>query len=254
VKPLVLVLGLVLAPQAIAQTVADPAKPADTQPAPPPDPVEKLPPPPATLGTLTPKRLQALRTYKAQRLQVRAETEYRGGGVSTFSTMSYGYPHGYGTGVVISDPVSTFRTWGVYRGPQRLSTPDFLTLTGANEQRDVLVKSIKKARRASRWWFVGAGAGMAAIVTGIVGMSATKKIPVYRRYNLVALSGTGATIGCLLGASFPAAKASRLYRYPGSTLSSDEANDLAHKHNEKLREALEVQPEEAWLLDMGAME
>jgi len=53
--------------------------------------VEKLPPPPASLGALTPERLRALRTYKGQRIQVRAETEYRGGG-SSYTGMAAGYP------------------------------------------------------------------------------------------------------------------------------------------------------------------
>ena len=226
---------------------------AQEAPAAPPATVEKLPPAPATLGALTPQRLQALRTYKSQRLQVRAETEYRGGGVSTFSTMAYGYPHGMGSGVIVTEPVSTFRTWGVYRGPQRLSTPDFLTLTQATTERDKLVADIKKARRASRLWFTGAGVGMAAIVTGIVGMG-SGGVDTYSRFNSVALAGTTLTIGCLFGASFPAAKASKLYRYPGASMNTDKANALAHGHNEKLRQKLEIQPEEAWLLDLGATE
>ena len=101
-------------------------------------PVEKLPPVPPSLGQLTPDRLMALRTYKSQRLQVRAETEYRGSSVATFTSMSYGYPRGMGTGVVVTDNISTFRTWGVYRGPQRLSAPDFLHLAQAAERRDAL--------------------------------------------------------------------------------------------------------------------
>ena len=252
-KTIVFIAGIWAPTTGMASEESPPAPVVEqaTSPAPP---VEKLPPPPSALGNLTAERLQALRTYKGQRLQVRAETEFRGGSVSTFSSMSYGYPHGYGTGVIVSDPVSTFRTWGVYRGPQRLSVPDFLTLSGAIEKRDELVKKIKKARRASRGWFAGAGIGMGAIVTGIVGMSAAKKLPTYRQYNWVALSGTGATIGCLLGASFPASKAARMYRYPGVSMSSDEANELAHGHNEALREKLNLQPEEAWLLDLGATE
>jgi len=230
----------------------------DTPPAAPPTeakaPVQNLPPAPSTLGTLTAERLQALRTYKAQRLQVRAETEYRGGGVSTFSSMSYGYPHGLGTGVIVTEPVSTFRTWGIYRGAQRLSTPDFLTLTGDMAKRDALVNEIKKSKRASRAWFSGAGVGMAAIVTGIVGMGASGNIGTYRRFNTVALSGTSLTIGCLLGASFPAAKGAKLYRYPGASMNTDQANALAHDHNEKLRQELDIKPEEAWLLDLGANE
>jgi hypothetical protein len=234
-----LILLALLSTAALAQDAPEPATP------------EKLPPAPATLGTLTPKRLAALRTYKAQRLQVRAETEYRGGGVSTFSSMSYGYPQAMGTGVIIAEPISTFRTWGVYRGPERLSTPDFLTLTNAIKQRDSLVAEIDKSRRASKIWFTGAGLGMAAIVTGIVGMGAGG-VDTYAQYNSVALVGTTVTIGCLLGASFPAAKASKLYRYPGASMNTDAANGLAHEHNEQLRQKLGIQPDEAWLLDLGA--
>ncbi len=243
-RPLILALAL-WSTQALAD---DPAPAPQQDPAP----VQQLPPAPAALGALTPERLQALRTYKAQRLQVRAETEYRGGGVSTFSTMSYGYHSGIGTGVVVAEPISTFRTWGIYRGAQRLSIPDFLMLTGATAEGDALVRDIKRAKRAGRVWFTGAGLGMAAIVTGIVGMGASGDIGTYRRFNTVALSGTTLTIGCLLGASFPAAKGAKLYRYPGATMSTDKANALAHKHNEKLRTDLGIKPEEAWLLDLGA--
>ena len=35
-------------------------------------------------------------------------------------------------------------------------------------------------------------------------------------------------------------------------MSSDEANDLAHAANEKLRQDLQIAPNEAWLLDLGA--
>lgn len=215
-------------------------------------PLEKLPPAPPSLGQLTPERLMALRTYKSQRLQVRAETEYRGSSVATFTSMSYGYPRGMGTGVVVTDNISTFRTWGVYRGPQRLSAPDFLHLAQAAERRDALVADIKRLRRKSKAWYGVAGAGVAGVVAGLVGMASANNVDTYRTYNMVSLSGTLVTIGGLFGASFPASKASRLYKYPGASMSSDEANDLAHGANEQLRQELKIAPNEAWLLDLGA--
>ena len=84
------ILALLLSGSAMADTPASenttsapdtPAEGADTPQGPP---VEKLPPAPPSLGQLTPERLMALRTYKSQRLQVRAETEYRGSSVATF--------------------------------------------------------------------------------------------------------------------------------------------------------------------------
>ena len=157
------ILALLLSGSAMADTPASenttsapdtPAEGADTPQGPP---VEKLPPAPPSLGQLTPERLMALRTYKSQRLQVRAETEYRGSSVATFTSMSYGYPRGMGTGVVVTDNISTFRTWGVYRGPQRLSAPDFLHLAQAAERRDALVADIKRLRRKSKVWYRGRG-------------------------------------------------------------------------------------------------
>ncbi len=214
--------------------------------------VEKLPPAPDSLGQLTVERLMALRTYKSKRLQVRAETEYRGSSVATFTSMSYGHPSGVGSGVVVTDNISTFRTWGVYRGPQRLSTPDFLHIAEATKRRDALVADIRRLRKKSRAWYATAGVGVAGVVAGLVGMATADNVNTYRTYNMVSLSGTVFTISGLFGASFPAAKAGRLYKYPGATLSSDEANDLAHAANEKLRQELDIAPNEAWLLDLGA--
>jgi len=213
---------------------------------------EKLPPAPISMGALTPERLMALRTYKGQRLQVRAETEYRGSSVATFTSMSYGYPHGMGSGVVVTDNISTFRTWGVYRGPQRLSTPDFLHLVGATDKRDALVDEIKDLRKSAKGWYAVAGTGVAGVLTGLVGMATAGDINTYSTFNMVSLSGTIVTIGGLFGASFPSSKAQRLYKYPGSKMSSDAANDLTHAANERLRQELEIAPNEAWLLDLGA--
>jgi hypothetical protein len=231
-------------------------KPADVGAEPPatpePPPVERLAPAPPSLGQLTVERLMALRTYKAQRLQVRAETEYRGSSVSSFTSMSYGHPHGLGTGVVVSENISTFRTWGVYRGPQRLSTPDFLHITGATARRDALVTDIRELRAKSTTWYASAGVGVVGVIAGLVGMSTAKDLSTYLAYNMVSLGGTMMTITGLFGASFPSAKAQRLYKYPGTTMSSDEANDLAHGANETLRQSLEIAPTEAWLLDLGA--
>jgi len=214
--------------------------------------LEKLPPVPTSLGQLTPDRLMALRAYKSKRLQVKAETEYRGSSVATFTSMSYGHPQGLGTGVVVTDNISTFRTWGVYRGPQRLSAPDFLHIAQATERRDALVADIRRLKKKSNVWYSVAGVGVAGVVAGLVGMATTNDIQTYRQFNLVSLSGTMLTIGGLFGASFPASKASRLYKYPGASMTSDEANDLAHGSNEMLRQELEIAPNEAWLLDLGA--
>ena len=101
-------------------------------------------------------------------------------------------------------------------------------------------------------WYIVAGTGVAGVMAGLVGMATAADVETYSTFNLVSLGGTIVTIGGLFGASFPGSKAQRLYKYPGSTLTSDEANDLAHAANEKLRLQLDIQPNEAWLLDLGA--
>lgn len=222
----------------------------------PPAPVLALPasaaPPAAVPGAppLTMERLQTLRRYKAERLSVHEETELRGGGTS----LAMGYPYGRigpSTTVMMTDPVYTVRTWGVYQGPDRITTPTFLDKVGKAGEAAALREDISRYDRRSKRCFGVAGIGAGVLIAGIVGMRTAATPEEYLAWNLATLGGTAAGMGGLVVGSFPAAKAGRLERSPAAVMSPAEARALAERHNDALQRELGVSPQEAWLLEIG---
>jgi hypothetical protein len=208
-----------------------------------------VPPAPAAPAALTAERLQLLRTYKAQRIGVRAETELRGGGTS----FGWASPR-YGPSVMMSDPLYTVRTWGLYQGSERLSTPSALALMGERARHDALTDQIQRGRRVGTTFFVAGGLGAAAMLGGIV---ASQRAPTEEALLLasqVTTIGALAGVGGVVIGSFPSARASRLERYPSATMPREEAQRLAAAHNERLRLQLGLSPAEVWMLEVGADE
>lgn len=222
------------------------------EPAPPPPPVAAPAfAPVAAPAPLTAEKLQSLRTYKASRLSLRSETELHGGSATV---MGMGYPMGpaaMGSAWVVSDPITTTRTWGVYRGPQRLSVPTFLGEAGATEQKRVIEADIAQARQRSKVWFTVAGVGIAGIVTGMGGMVMADDRATWLTYNRVSFASTGVVVGGLFAGSFPSTKANRLTRYPSATMGTAEAQQLIDAHNEALRVRLALEPADVWQLEAG---
>jgi hypothetical protein len=243
------------APAPVAPASVAPASVAPASVAPP-GPVLALPGPsgagPAVAGApaLTMDRLQTLRRYKAERLSVHEETELRGGGTA----MAMGYPYGRmgpSTAVMMTDPVYTVRTWGVYQGPDRISTPSFLDKVGKASEATALREDVARYQRRSKGCFGVAGIGAGVLVAGLIGMRAATTPEEYLAWNLATLGGTAAGMGGLVVGSFPAAKASRLERSPATVMTPAEARALAERHNDALQKQLGVTPQEAWLLELG---
>lgn len=208
--------------------------------------------PPALPGAppLTLERLQTLRRYKAERLSVHEETELRGGGTA----LAMGYPYGRvgpSTTVMMTDPIYTVRTWGVYEGPDRITTPTFLDKVGKASEAAALREDIQRYDRRSKRWFGVAGLGAGVLIAGVVGMRTAATPEEYLAWNLATLGGTAAGMGGLIVGSFPAAKAGRLERAPAAVMSPAEARALAERHNDALQKQLGVTPQEAWLVEIG---
>lgn len=252
-----LIAGLVCLPTRAA------AQPQDTPLAAPPPPVLAMPAPTSAQASpapavsaapvpLTLERVQTLRRYKAQRLSVHEETELRGGGASM--AMGMGMPYGrYGTStaLLMTDPVYTVRTWGVYRGPDRITNPVFLEAVGKADAASALRKDINRYDRRSKRLFGVAGLGAGVMVASLVGMRSASSPEEYLAWNLATLGGTAAGLSGLVIGSFPAAKAGRLERTPAAVMRPDEARALAEAHNDALQKELGVTPQEAWLLELG---
>jgi len=153
--------------------------------------------------------------------------------------------------MVVSDPISTTRTWGVYQGPRRLSAPEFLLLAEQTERHQQLVTDIHLAERKSKRWFRVAGVGAAGIITGMVGMAVADEMEPYLLWNRVTFGSSTVAVAGLLGASFPSAKANKLQRDPSASFPIEQAHQWTNGHNEELRVELGLSPEEVWLLELG---
>jgi hypothetical protein len=248
------VLGVAFAEEPAASGPVTPSPPV-TQPAPAPPPVERpLAVPAGPPAPVTAARLQALRGYKAGRLQLRDETEFRGGSAWVMGG-GYGgmWGPGYGAwgwgGPVVIDPPTALRTWGVYRGPERLDVPEFLTAVGQTQRRKELDADITRLKRRATFWSVIAGLGGAGLATGLVGMSTVETRQQYDTFNAVTLGGTLVMATGFIGNSFPRGKESALRRYPSATMGSDEAQQLIDAHNEALREELGLSAADVWALE-----
>lgn len=207
----------------------------------------------------TPEQLAALRRYRDERLQVRAETEIRPGSSmvvggwwgGAWRPGPYGRWHyGFGfPGALITEPPTVERVWGVYRGPQRLTVPELLQVTGQTDRARELDRDIGRARTASTFWFTVAGAGVASAVVGMVGLSVADERGEALLYNQVVLGGAGAAATGLIVGSFPASKVSRLTHDVPRTMTLQEAQALVAQRNEALRNELGLTPNDVWQIE-----
>ena len=215
------------------------------------------PPPPMSAA-----QLQALTQYREQRLSVRPETELHGGGAvvvgggygGMYRPGPYGGVHvGWAVpGVVLSDPVTAEQTWAVYQGPTRLDAPEFLRAAGETGRADALDRDIKRAKRASAAWLGVAGAGAVMAVTGVMGLGVTGDPDINRMYNNLMVGGAGVAAVGLVGSSFPSARARELSHDLPASISLAEAQAMAAKHNDALRQQLGLSPAEVWGVESQA--
>ncbi|MEC8423953.1 MAG: hypothetical protein VX000_09260, partial [Myxococcota bacterium] len=143
------------------------------------------------------------------------------------------------------------RTWGIYRGPQRLDVPDFLSVAGEVERKRKLDAALERLRRRGTGWSVVAGLGGAGLVTGLVGMSSVENRRDFELFNSLTLGSTLVMATGFIGTSFPRGRESALRRYPAATLGSDEAQQLIDRHNEMLRTELGLSAADVWALEAG---
>ena len=156
---------------------------------------------------------------------------------------------GFG-GPVVVDPPSALRTWGIYRGPERLDMDTFLGLVGEKDKQTELRTDLDRLLKRQRRWNVLAGAGGAGVVAGLVGMSALVNTPEeYAVYNTVTLAGTLVLATGLVGSSFPRGTSSALLRYPSTTMGGADAQRLVEQHNEQLRDELGLTAADVWALE-----
>jgi hypothetical protein len=147
------------------------------------------------------------------------------------------------------DPPTALRTWGVYRGPERLAVPDFLAVVGEAERKRELDAVLERLARRSKAWSVVAVVGGAGLAAGLIGMSSAQTAADYQTFNAVTLGGTIVMATGFVGSSFPKGKESGLRRYPSSSIGGDEAQGMVDQHNEALRQELGLSASDVWALE-----
>lgn len=207
-------------------------------------------PPEVESGMSSAERLSALRQYQRQRLSINPEIQVYGGGTRVYSGVGFGFGFpGFGTGVVVTDPIQTAKTHGAYQGAQWLSVPNFLAEVGASNLQRQVIADIETAQRRSRLFYIAAGAGVAGLVLGSYGARTARSAEEYYLYSSMILPSLGVTVGGLLGGAVPAARAERLRRYPIDSIGIVRAQELADEHNEALRQSLGLHPEDVWEIE-----
>jgi hypothetical protein len=112
------------------------------------------------------------------------------------------------------NPIYTTRSWGIYRGPERITVPEFLRTIGDGEGLEELRTDISGHRQRAKRAFNVAGLGGAGLVVGILGMSVATTESSWYTWNLVALGGSVTGLSGMIGGSLAASKASQLERHP----------------------------------------
>lgn len=229
--------------------LAIPATPGDAPQVRPPGPPG---PPPVSAD-----QLQALTRYREERLSIRGETEFHGGGSAVVVGGGWGGYYRPGPrggvhvgwavpGLVLTEPVVAEQSWAAYQGPQRLDAPDFLRAAGETARADALEKDIHRAKVASYAWLGVAGAGAVAAVTGFMGLGTTDDRDLNMMFNNLMVGGAGVAAIGVVGSSFPSGRARELSHDLPASISLAEAQAMAAKRNDALRQELNLSPAQVW--------
>lgn len=216
-------------------------------------------PPSSRPGAMSPQKLDALRRYKAERLEIQGETEVHQGAATVWTGVRWGPRWGPRRGpgrgphtavAVVATPSYATHGWGIYQGPERLQVPDALQLAG-DPRGDQLQQTVARKHRTANAWYTVAGLGGGAIIAGIFGqISAPNRHAAYT-WQLVSVGGAGAAaVGVLAGGS-AAADARSLAQYPARTLTVAEARQVVDQHNDHLRQELGLSPQDVWEIERG---
>ena len=199
------------------------------------------------------EKLNALRQYQRERLELSSEVNITGGASTAYMRgpmMGYGGV-GFSSGFVVSDPIYTTRTLRVYQAKEPISSLYFFDLIEDEEMFNSVERQAKKYRKRRKVGRVVALLGLGTAVSGWVGVSqASNEIEVVVYSNL-SLLGSLVGFGGLLGSSFPTSKEVALLRTPLSSMSKLEVENQIDQYNDALRLELGLTVEDVLLIESG---
>jgi hypothetical protein len=199
------------------------------------------------------EKLNALRQYQRERLELSSEVNITGGASTAYMRgpmMGYGGV-GFSSGFVVSDPIYTTRTLRVYQAKEPISSLYFFDLIEDEEMFKSVERQAKKYRKRRKIGRVVALLGLGTAVSGWVGVSQASNELEVVVYSNLSLLGSLVGFGGLLGSSFPTSKEVALLRTPLSTMSKLEVENKIDQYNDALRLELGLTVEDVILIESG---
>ena len=198
----------------------------------------------------TPEDLRAVLTFRDEHLSVREEHEVIPGRV-TFLAPGWGWGPGPWTGYgwsnadVISTPPDVMHSWAVYRGPERLTVPDFLQAVERTSEAESLEVRVRRNVTIGRVFGGLAVMGVAAGVGGFVGTIADDPSR-ETTWTGVALGGLGGSVlsGIVSGAT--KSRSEKLAHDFPETQDLLSAQEEVREYDEELRSELGLSPVQAY--------
>ena len=201
-------------------------------------------------------KLNALRQYQRERLELSSEVNISGGGSTAYMRgpmMGYG-GFGFNSGFVVSDPIYTSRTLRVYQAKEPISTLTFFKLVGDDSQFKQASRQIKKYRLRRNIGRTVALVGLGVTVGGWVGASRAQTEFELYLYSNATLTGSLVCFGGLLGSSFPSSKENALLQTPLASMSKVEVEKHIDAFNDDLRLKLGLTIDDVWTIESGGQQ
>ena len=198
-------------------------------------------------------KLNALRQYQRERLELSSEVNISGGGSTAYMRgpmMGYG-GFGFNSGFVVSDPIYTSRTLRVYQAKEPISSLTFFELVGDEARLEEASRLLKKYRFRRNISRTVALVGLGVTVGGWVGASKAETEAELFIYSNATLTGSLVCFGGLLSSSFPSSKENALMRTPLTSLSKVEVENQIDSFNDDLRERLGLTIDDVWTIESG---
>jgi len=196
-------------------------------------------------------KLEAFRAYRSRHLSVR---HYSGVAMGTVVAGGYGYGFGYGYGAMQTAypyyyPV---QGWGVFQGPVRLQTLDYLGLVQDVATRQRVQQRVRRNQVTGYSLFAVGVAGIAGTIVAGTGASNARTLAELQQWRTVGTVSTLGLLGGFIGGSFPLSKARRLLNQPGLSVPRADIDQQVSDFNEGLRNELGLTPAEVLSIENAA--
>lgn len=199
---------------------------------------------------VTPEDLRGILTFRDEHLSIREQRTVVPGRMTVLGS-------GWGWGPlpwrgytwtptsVVQSPPEIYESWAIYRGPQRLSVPQFLESVGQPLEAVALERRIRRNSTTGKVFGGLAVLGLAAGLGGIVGSFVDTPIG-QPTWTTVGLSGLGTSLVSSIVSGATGSRANKLASDFTETQDLGRVQEQVRDYNEELRNELGLTPAQAY--------